>query len=72
MHMVLNLSASCTLHLNIGGAGVIPWFYIEDGKLRGSDVLMVELLSEKLGFSYTLEMNSFVDVFTKVRNIDSS
>ena len=73
INVVSNHSTSC-VHLKIGGAGVKPWFYIEDGELRGSDPLMVDLLSKKLGFSYTLEFNAanFADVFSKVCSIKSS
>ena len=73
INVALNHSMPC-VHLKIGGAGVKPWFYVEDGELRGSDPLMIDLLSEKLGFSYSLEYNAanFADVFSKVCSIKSS
>ena len=42
-----------TITVAMGGGK--PWFYVENGKLKGSDVMLVELLSKKLRFKY--EMN---------------
>ena len=33
-----------------------PWFYVENGKLKGSDVMLVELLSKKLRFKYEMKV----------------
>ena len=40
--------------LEIGVLGEWPHFFLEDGIVRGSDILMIDLLSKKLGFSYKL------------------
>ena len=33
-----------------------PWFYVENGELKGSDVMLVRLLSKKLGFKYEMKV----------------
>ena len=43
-----------SINLRIGIAGISPYVYIENGKFHGSDVQMIEILSEIIGFSYTL------------------
>ena len=53
--------------LNIGLAGAVPWIYIENDEFKGSDMLMIKLLSEKLGFSYDLKLNNYVDLFKMVK-----
>ena len=53
--------------LNIGLAGAVPWIYKENDEFKGSDMLMIKLLSEKLGFSYDLKMNNYVDLFKMVK-----
>ena len=34
--------------------GEWPHFFLEDNVVKGSDVLMIDMLSKKLGFSYKL------------------
>ena len=41
-------------HLEIGVLGEWPHFFLEDNVVKGSDVLMIDMLSKKLGFSYKL------------------
>ena len=41
--------------LKIGLAGTIPWIYKQNDEFRGSDMMMIKLLSKKLGFSYDLK-----------------
>ena len=36
-------------------AGGDPWFYVENGEPKGSDVRILKLLSKKLGFKYELK-----------------
>ena len=43
-----------TLNLKIGIGGISPYVYIENEKFHGSDIQMIEILSEIIGFSYTL------------------
>ena len=61
------------IFLNIGCAGVRPWVYPENNELKGSDLLLVKLLSEKLGFTYdvTLERN-YDDLFKGVKQAPHS
>ena len=55
--------------LEIGVIGVKPFFFY-DGSIRGSDILILQLLSKKLGFKYNLTMvNSFDIVVKMVRPI---
>ena len=36
--------------------GTTPYFFVKDNRIMGSDMLMVQLLSEKMGFSYELNV----------------
>ena len=49
--------------LHIGVLGFWPHFFVQDFKMKGSDILMIELLSKKLDFSYKL---TFVDTYENV------
>ena len=40
--------------LNIAVFGEWPYFLVKGNETKGSDILMIELLSKKLGFSYNL------------------
>ena len=40
--------------LRIGMLGTTPYFFVKDGRIMGSDMQMVQLLSKKMGFSYKL------------------
>lgn len=40
--------------LRIGMTGPTPYFFVKDDRIMGSDMQMVQLLSEKMGFSYNL------------------
>ena len=42
--------------LKIGMLGTTPYFFVKDNRIMGSDMLMVQLLSEKMGFSYELNV----------------
>ena len=42
--------------LRIGMLGTTPYFFVKDNRIMGSDMLMVQLLSEKMGFSYELNV----------------
>ena len=58
------------LFLNIGCAGVRPWVYPDNNELKGSDILMVELLSKKLGFTYDVMLErNYDDLFKGVMQI---
>ena len=59
--------------LRIGMLGTTPYFFVKDGRIMGSDMQMVQLLSKKMGFSYKLTV---VRTFEKLvhlvgRRIDS-
>ena len=49
--------------LKIGVLGYWPHFFIEDNVMKGSDILMIELLSKKLNFLYNLTV---VDTYDNV------
>ena len=49
--------------LKIGVLGFWPHFFIEDNVMKGSDILMIELLSKKLNFLYNLTV---VDTYDNV------
>ena len=49
--------------LKIGVLGFWPQFFIEDNVMKGSDLLMIELLSKKLNFLYKL---TAVDTYDNV------
>ena len=42
--------------LKVAMGGGKPWFYVENGELKGSDVMLVRLLSKKLGFKYDMRV----------------
>ena len=50
-----------TTFLRIGMLGTTPYFFVKDNKVMGSDMLMVELLSKKLGFSYKVTVVPFFE-----------
>ena len=53
--------------LEIGVTGAKPFFFY-DGSIRGSDILILQLLSKKLGFKYNLTIvNNFDTVVKMVR-----
>ena len=56
-----------TRPLKIVVTGARPFFFY-DGSIRGSDILIIQLLSKKLGFKYNLTMvNNFDTVVKMVR-----
>ena len=58
--------------LKIGVLGYWPHFFIEDNVMKGSDILMIELLSKKLNFLYNLTVvDTYDNVVVEVNhNID--
>ena len=56
-----NMDNKFTRPLKIVVTGIRPFFFY-DGSIRGSDILIIQLLSKKLGFKYNL---------TIVRNFDT-
>ena len=40
--------------LDIGVTGARPYFFFEDGVMKGSDIVLIELLCNKLGFKCNL------------------
>ena len=42
--------------LDIGVTGARPYFFFEDGVMKGSDILMIELLCKNLGFKCNLKL----------------
>ena len=56
-----NMDNKFTRPLKIAVTGIRPFFFY-DGSIRGSDILIIQLLSKKLGFKYNL---------TIVRNFDT-
>ena len=54
--------------LKIGVLGFWPHFFVEDNAMKGSDILMIELLSEKLNFLYNLTyVDTYDNVFMEVK-----
>ena len=51
--------------LEIGVTGAKPFFFYE-GSIRGSDMLIIQLLSKKLGFKYNLTIVNNFDVMVKM------
>ena len=42
-------------HLNIGVSGVPPNFFVKDGEIGGTDMLLIKLLAKKLNFSFGIK-----------------
>ena len=42
-------------HLTIGVNGLPPNFFVKDGEVGGSDVLLMELLAKKFDFSFEVK-----------------
>ena len=40
---------------------------MENDELKGSDIEMIKLLSKKIGFSYNLQQETYLNVFWMVR-----
>ena len=53
-----------TIQVAMGGAK--PWFYVENGELKGSDVMLVRLLSKKLGFKYEMKAVGWHDLVVEM------
>ena len=53
-----SLADKFSVPLEIGVYGPKPFFYY-DGSIRGSDILILQLLSKKLGFTYNLKIVDF-------------
>ena len=51
--------------LEIGVTGAKPFFFY-DGSIRGSDMLILQLLSKKLGFKYNLKIVNNYDILVKM------
>ena len=46
--------------LKIGKIGYAPWHFTKNGIIKGSDMKLLEIISAKLNFSYSLEiLNTF-------------
>ena len=42
--------------LKIGKLGFVPWHFTKNGIIMGSDMKLLEIISAKLNFSYSLEI----------------
>ena len=42
--------------LKIGKIGYAPWHFTKNGIIKGSDMKLLEIISAKLNFSYSLEI----------------
>ena len=55
--------------LRIGMVGVKPYLFLERSKVRGRDMLLLQLLSKKLKFRYNISLGrSFDSIVEMVRN----
>ena len=52
------LANKFSVPLEIGVYGAKPFFFY-DGSIRGSDIIILQLLSKKLGFTYNLKIVDF-------------
>ena len=59
-------SEATSFDLKIGLAGINPFVYKENDEFHGSDIHMLKILSKKMGFSYSLKLETYDDVFHKV------
>ena len=67
VNMEKNIENLITGTLEIGMCGTRPFFFY-DGSIKGSDVLILELLSKKMGFKYTVRiLNHFEKLVQLVR-----
>ena len=60
------LANKFSVPLEIGVYGAKPFFFY-DGSIRGSDIIILQLLSKKLGFTYNLKIVDFENLVKLVR-----
>ena len=60
-----NMDNKFTRPLKIVVTGIRPFFFY-DGSIRGSDMLILQLLSKKLGFKYNLKIVNNYDILVKM------
>ena len=65
---VRNTDSSMAVPLKIGMTGTKPFFFY-DGSIRGSDMLILQLLRKKLGFEYNLKAGMNFETIVKMVRI---
>ena len=62
----IGIANKFTVPLEIGVYGTKPFFFY-DGSIRGSDILILQLMSKKLGFNYNLKIVDYENLVKLVR-----